>query len=105
MPKFGDSRFDFTLTGQTCLHKAVKEGHPKVVRYLIEEGGFDPNLQDPVRRNTLFTTVYICVATHCDMQGKLMSFERSTDFSGIQDVSIRRSSSVVIQNLGKRDIK
>ena len=36
---------------------------------------------------------------------KLTSFERSTDFSGIQDVSIRRSSSVVIQNLGKRDIK
>ena len=46
--------------------------------------------------------VYYCVFT---MQGKLMSFERSTDFSGIQDVSIRRSSSVVIQNLGKRDIK
>ena len=40
-----------------------------------------------------------------NMQGKLMSFERSTDFSGIQDVSIRRSSSGVIQNLGKRDIK
>ena len=36
---------------------------------------------------------------------KLTSFERSTDFSGIPDVSIRRSSSVVIQNLGKRDIK
>ena len=27
-----------------------------------------------------------------------MSFERSTDFSGIQDVSIRRSSSVVNQS-------
>ena len=46
--------------------------------------------------------VHYCVFT---MQGKLMSFERSTDFSGIQDLSIRRSSSVVIQNLGKRDIK
>ena len=46
-----------------------------------------------------------CTLLHKYMQGKLMSFERSTDFSGIQDVSIRRSSSVVIQNLGKCDIK
>ena len=54
------------------------------------------------KNHTDSVEVHYCVFT---MQGKLMSFERSTDFSGIQDVSIRRSSSVVIQNLGKRDIK
>ena len=50
MPKFGESRFDLDSRAQSCLHKAVKEGHPKVVRYLIEEGGLDPSLRDEVRR-------------------------------------------------------
>ena len=50
MPKFGDSKFDLDNLAQSCLHKAVREGHPKMVRYLIEEGGFDPNLSDKVRR-------------------------------------------------------
>ena len=50
MPKFGNSRFDLDNLAQSCLHKAVREGHPKMVRYLIEEGGFDPNLSDKVRR-------------------------------------------------------
>ena len=48
MPKFGDSRFDLDNLAQSCLHKAVSEGHPKVVQYLIEEGGFDPKLRDNV---------------------------------------------------------
>jgi len=48
MPKFGDSRFDLDNLAQNCLHKAVKKGHLKVVRYLIEEGGFDPSLRDEV---------------------------------------------------------
>ena len=51
MPKFGDNKFDLDNLAQSCLHKAVKEGHPKVVRYLIEEGGFDPNLRDMVWRH------------------------------------------------------
>ena len=48
MPIFGDSKFDMDNLAQSCLHKAVKEGHPKVVRYLIEEGGLDPSLRDKV---------------------------------------------------------
>ena len=47
---FGESRFELDQGAQSCLHKAVKEGHPKVVRYLIEEGGFDPSLRDKVSR-------------------------------------------------------
>ena len=39
------------------------------------------------------------------LQWKFMSFERSIDFNRIQNVSICGSSSAVIQNLGKRDIK
>ena len=48
MPKFGDSKFDLDHGAHNCLHKAVCQGHPKVVRYLIEEGGLDPCLRDSV---------------------------------------------------------
>ena len=48
MPKFGDSQFDLDNLAQNCLHKAVREGHLKVVWYLIEERGFDPSLRDEV---------------------------------------------------------
>ena len=58
MPKFGDSRFDLDIQGQSCLHKAVKKGHLKVVRYLIEEGGFDPSLGDKV--SVLYTCMLTC---------------------------------------------
>ena len=54
MPKFGDNKFDLDNIAQSCLHKAVREGHPKVVRYLIEEEGFDPNLGDMVWRHVLY---------------------------------------------------
>ena len=47
MPKFGDSRFDLDRASQSCLHKAVREGHPEVVLYLIE-GGLNPSLGDKV---------------------------------------------------------
>ena len=49
MPIFGDRRFDLDKFAQSCLHKAVREGHPKVVRYLIEEGGLDPSFKDLVQ--------------------------------------------------------
>ena len=51
MPKFGDSKFDLDCAAHSCLHKAVCGGDPQVVRYLIEEGGFDPSLRDSVRNN------------------------------------------------------
>lgn len=47
--RFGDSKFDLDNLGQNCLHKAVVHGHRKIVRYLIEECGFDPSLGDLVR--------------------------------------------------------
>ena len=50
MPKFGDNRFELDNHAQSCLHMAVKQSHTKVVQYLIEEGGFDPNLRDKVRK-------------------------------------------------------
>ena len=34
-----------------------------------------------------------------------MSFKRNINFNRLQNISIRRSSSAVIQNLGERDIK
>ena len=40
--------------------------------------------------------VHCCVIT---MKGKLVSFEHSINFSRVQGISIRRSSSAVIQNL------
>ena len=48
LPLFGDNKFDFDDRAQTCLHKAAREGHPKILRYLIEEHGFDPSLTDQV---------------------------------------------------------
>ena len=49
IPKFGQKKFDLDKDAQSCLHKAVMKGHPKVVRYLIGEGGFDPSLRDKVK--------------------------------------------------------
>ena len=48
IPKFGDRRFDQSNAGNTCLHQAAQEGHLAVVKYLIEECGFNPNLGNKV---------------------------------------------------------
>ena len=48
IPKFGDRRFDLDNDGDTCLYWAAEEGHLAVVKYLIEECGFNPNLGDKV---------------------------------------------------------
>ena len=48
LPMFGPCKFDFDNLAQTCLHKAAREGHPKILRFLIEEHGFDPSLRDQV---------------------------------------------------------
>ena len=49
IPKFGDRKFDLTNDGDTCLHRAAWKGHLSVVKYLIEECGFNPNLANKVR--------------------------------------------------------
>ena len=48
MPKFGDGKFDLECAAHNCLHNAVCRGYPKLVRYLIEERGFNPCLKDSV---------------------------------------------------------
>ena len=48
IPKFGDRQFDLTNAGNTCLHYAAQEGHLAVVKYLIEECGFNSNLGNKV---------------------------------------------------------
>ena len=48
IPKFGDRKFDLDNAGNTCLHYAAWEGHLAVVKYLIEECGFNPNLANVV---------------------------------------------------------
>ena len=57
LPIFGPSKFDFDNRAQTCLHKAAKEGHTKILRFLIEEQGFDPNLTDQVCVVYMFTFI------------------------------------------------
>ena len=42
IPKFADKRFQSDNYGDTCLHCVVQEGHLAVMKYLIEECGFDP---------------------------------------------------------------
>ena len=46
--KFADRRFDLDNAGNTCLHYAAQEGQLAVVKYLIEECGFNPNLANKV---------------------------------------------------------
>ena len=53
IPKFGDRRFDLDNDGDTCLHCAALEGHLAVVKYLIEECRFDPNLENKV--------IFLCI--------------------------------------------
>ena len=48
IPKFGDRKFDLDNDGSTCLHWAAQEGHLVMVKYLIEECGFKPNLANVV---------------------------------------------------------
>ena len=74
MPKFGESKFDLDNLAQSCLHKAVKEGHPKVVRYLIEEGGFDPSLRDMVSCGLTIEHVSLSNVTRLDVQEDLDCF-------------------------------
>ena len=40
----------------------------------------------------------------CTMKGKFVSLEHSNNFNRVQDVSIRRSSSVVVQEWIKRNL-
>ena len=43
IPKFRNRKFDLDNVGNTCLHFAARKGHLAVVKYLVEECGFNPN--------------------------------------------------------------
>ena len=47
--RLGDRKFDLNIQAESCLHKAVKGGSVRVVRFLIDKCGLDPKLQDGVR--------------------------------------------------------
>ena len=63
LPKFGPCKFDFDNLAQTCLHKAAIEGHPKILRFLIEEHEFDPSLTDQVTTSLNFNLYMIPTCT------------------------------------------
>ena len=59
IPKFGDRKFDLDNAGNTCLHLAAREGHLTVVKYLIEECGFNPNLGNKVSCGVYVYILYV----------------------------------------------
>ena len=65
IPKFADRRFKSNNNGDTCLHCAAQEGHLVVVKYLIEECGFDPCTGNKVG--------YCMVHTHCTSSATFLS--------------------------------
>ena len=50
--KLGDRKFDLNMQAESCLHRAVEGGSLRVVQYLIDKCGLDPNLQNGVRTGT-----------------------------------------------------
>ena len=66
IPKFGDGRFDLTNASSTCLHCAAQEGHLAVVKYLIVECGFNPNLGNKVSCCVYVYILYV-VSTFSDV--------------------------------------
>ena len=48
MPLFGDRMFEVDDYGGTCLHYAVVGGSLRVMRYLVDQCGFDLSLRTAV---------------------------------------------------------
>ena len=59
----GSRQYDFDLKAQNSLHLAVTQGHLKVVRYLIDNCGFDPKLPDLVSA-CMYTYIHAYVRTY-----------------------------------------
>ena len=48
MPLFEDRKFELDMDGWTCLHYAVAGGGLPVMRYLVDQCGFDLSLRTGV---------------------------------------------------------
>ena len=48
LPHFGDRKFVMDVYGRTCLHYAVEGGSLLVMRYLVDQCGFDLSLRTAV---------------------------------------------------------
>ena len=59
MPLFGDRKFEEDENGRTCLHCAVEDGSLPVMRYLVDQCGFDLSLRDDVSCGVIRDTVYV----------------------------------------------
>ena len=58
MPLFGDMKFEMDENGLTCLHWAVVGGSVPVMRYLVDQCGFDLGLTTAVSCRVVHT--YVC---------------------------------------------
>ena len=60
MPLFGERMFEVNEHGATCLHYAVAGGSLPVMRYLVDQCGFDFSLRAAVSCGV----VYMTLSTH-----------------------------------------
>ena len=55
--------FEMDEDGWTCLHYAVEGGSLPVMRYLVDQYGFDLSLKTTVSCGVVHDTVYPCTIT------------------------------------------
>ena len=59
LPLFGERVFEVDKHGGTCLHYAVFGGSLPVMRYLVDQCGFDLSLRDVVSCVLVHNIVYM----------------------------------------------
>ena len=62
MPHFRDRAFELDVDGRTCLHYAVAGGSLPVMRYLVDQCGFDLSLRTAVSCGVVHDIVYVCMS-------------------------------------------
>ena len=64
MPLFGDRKLAVDEKGWTCLHFAVWDGSVPVVRYLVDQCGFDLGIRTAVSYGVVRAYVHDTVCMH-----------------------------------------